>query len=167
MRYNGCSPFFISSWSFNCFAECALLLPPLPSAPLCSSLFLFSSSLFFVFLYKVFLNSCILYFVTYFHLQADPEGPGCCALLLSLLSLLLVITTMPFSLCLCIKVIIILFVIILFIMIMIIMFMIMIIILFMIRWLWQVVQEYERAVIFRLGRLRPGGAKGPGGFLIS
>ena len=24
------------------------------------------------------------------------------------------------------------------------------------------VQEYERAVIFRLGRLRPGGAKGPG-----
>ena len=26
----------------------------------------------------------------------------------------------------------------------------------------QVVQEYERAVIFRLGRLRPGGAKGPG-----
>ena len=37
-------------------------------------------------------------------LEADPEGPGCCALLLSLLSLLLVITTMPFSLCLCIKV---------------------------------------------------------------
>ena len=28
----------------------------------------------------------------------------------------------------------------------------------------QVVQEYERAVIFRLGRLRPGGAKGPGIF---
>ena len=110
-------------------------LSRVPSAALCSSLFLFSSSLFFVFLYKVFLNSCILYFVTYFHLQADPEGPGCCALLLSLLSLLLVITTMPFSLCLCIKVIIILFVIILFIMIMIIMFMIMImiIILFMIR----------------------------------
>ena len=27
---------------------------------------------------------------------------------------------------------------------------------------WQVVQEYERAVIFRLGRLLPGGAKGPG-----
>ena len=24
------------------------------------------------------------------------------------------------------------------------------------------VQEYERAVIFRLGRLQPGGAKGPG-----
>jgi len=59
-------------------------------------------------------------------------GPGCCALLLSLLSLLLVLTTMPFSLCLCIK----------------------------------VVQEYERAVIFRLGRLRPGGAKGPGIFFV-
>ena len=28
----------------------------------------------------------------------------------------------------------------------------------------QVVQEYERAVIFRLGRLRAGGAKGPGLF---
>ena len=27
---------------------------------------------------------------------------------------------------------------------------------------FQVVQEYERAVIFRLGRLLPGGAKGPG-----
>ena len=26
----------------------------------------------------------------------------------------------------------------------------------------QVVQEYERAVIFRLGRIAPGGAKGPG-----
>jgi len=28
--------------------------------------------------------------------------------------------------------------------------------------LLQVVQEYERAVIFRLGRLMSGGAKGPG-----
>ena len=27
-------------------------------------------------------------------------------------------------------------------------------------------QEYERAVIFRLGRLLPGGAKGPGIFQI-
>ena len=26
----------------------------------------------------------------------------------------------------------------------------------------QIVQEYERAVIFRLGRLLPGGARGPG-----
>ncbi|CAD5114794.1 DgyrCDS3835 [Dimorphilus gyrociliatus] len=30
----------------------------------------------------------------------------------------------------------------------------------------KVVQEYERAVIFRLGRLLPGGAKGPGLFFI-
>ena len=30
----------------------------------------------------------------------------------------------------------------------------------------QVVQEYERAVIFRLGRLLSGGAKGPGIFFI-
>ena len=28
--------------------------------------------------------------------------------------------------------------------------------------MFQVVQEYERAVIFRLGRCLPGGAKGPG-----
>jgi len=28
--------------------------------------------------------------------------------------------------------------------------------------IFQVVQEYERAVIFRLGRLLSGGAKGPG-----
>ena len=30
----------------------------------------------------------------------------------------------------------------------------------------QVVQEYERAVIFRLGRLLKGGARGPGIFFI-
>lgn len=30
----------------------------------------------------------------------------------------------------------------------------------------QVVQEYERAVIFRLGRVLPGGAKGPGMSLL-
>lgn len=32
-------------------------------------------------------------------------------------------------------------------------------------WFLQVVQEYERAVIFRLGRLLQGGAKGPGQYL--
>lgn len=32
--------------------------------------------------------------------------------------------------------------------------------------LFQVVQEYERAVIFRLGRLLSGGAKGPGTFFF-
>ena len=31
-----------------------------------------------------------------------------------------------------------------------------------VEYIFQVVQEYERAVIFRLGRLLPGGAKGPG-----
>ena len=31
------------------------------------------------------------------------------------------------------------------------------------RYFEKVVQEYERAVIFRLGRLLSGGAKGPGG----
>lgn len=30
----------------------------------------------------------------------------------------------------------------------------------------QVVQEFERAVIFRLGRLRKGGARGPGLFFV-
>merc|ERR1719192_372569 len=70
--------------------------------------------------------------ISHFQVTADPEGPGCCALLLSLLSLLLVISTAPLSLCMCIK----------------------------------VVQEYERSVIFRLGRLRPGGAKGPGIFFV-
>ena len=32
--------------------------------------------------------------------------------------------------------------------------------------IFQVVQEYERAVVFRLGRLRSGGAKGPGLFFV-
>ena len=31
---------------------------------------------------------------------------------------------------------------------------------------WKVVQEYQRAVIFRLGRIVTGGAKGPGLFFI-
>ena len=33
-------------------------------------------------------------------------------------------------------------------------------------WVVKVVQEYERAVIFRLGRLLSGGARGPGVFFI-
>ena len=53
-------------------------------------------------------------------------------MLLSAISLLLVMVTLPFSLCYCVK----------------------------------VVQEYERAVIFRLGRLKKGGASGPGLFFI-
>ncbi|XP_059094738.1 band 7 protein AGAP004871-like isoform X3 [Tigriopus californicus] len=64
--------------------------------------------------------------------QADVEGPGLCAAILTFVSLVLVLVTMPLSLCVTVK----------------------------------VVQEYERAVVFRLGRLRSGGAKGPGLFFI-
>ena len=53
-------------------------------------------------------------------------------LILAFISMLLVLVTLPFSLCYCVK----------------------------------VVQEYERAVIFRLGRLLTGGARGPGVFFI-
>lgn len=53
-------------------------------------------------------------------------------MVLTFLSVVLIIVTMPFSLCLVIK----------------------------------VVAEYERAVIFRLGRLRKGGSKGPGIFTV-
>jgi regulator of protease activity HflC (stomatin/prohibitin superfamily) len=34
------------------------------------------------------------------------------------------------------------------------------------KFILKVVQEYERAVMFRLGRILPGGAKGPGMFFI-
>ena len=77
------------------------------------------------------------------------EGPGICAHLLTIFSVLLIIMTLPFSLCLVVQVV-------------------------------QVrcpdigdysfsdgfVQEYERTVIFRLGRLLSGGARGPGVFFI-
>lgn len=53
-------------------------------------------------------------------------------MILAGISILLVLVTLPFSLCYCVK----------------------------------VVQEYERAVIFRLGRLKKGGASGPGLFFI-
>ena len=43
----------------------------------------------------------------------------------------------------------------------------MIIIMIYMYWNDKVVQEYERAVIFRLGRLLEGGAKGPGTDLSS
>ena len=82
---------------------------------------------------------------------ADPEGPGICSLFLTAASFLLFLATLPLSLCMCVKV----------------------------RgrdisWMTssltvncvKVVQEYERAVIFRLGRLRAGGAKGPGLFFV-
>ena len=77
------------------------------------------------------------------------EGPGICAHLLTIFSVLLIIMTLPFSLCLVVQVV-------------------------------QVrcpyigdysfsggfVQEYERTVIFRLGRLLSGGARGTGVFFI-
>ncbi|XP_059092298.1 band 7 protein AGAP004871-like isoform X2 [Tigriopus californicus] len=63
----------------------------------------------------------------------EPEnGVGICGMLLTGISWILVIVTLPFSLCVCFK----------------------------------VVQEYERAVIFRLGRLLSGGSRGPGIFFV-
>jgi len=64
--------------------------------------------------------------------SADTDGLNITAFLLTALSVLLIVITVPFSLCLVIK----------------------------------VVAEYERAVIFRLGRLRKGGSKGPGIFTV-
>merc|ERR1719208_731084 len=64
--------------------------------------------------------------------RACEEGPGLCANLLTLASVILILVTFPLSLLFTIK----------------------------------VVQEYERAVIFRLGRLLTGGARGPGVFFI-
>jgi len=64
--------------------------------------------------------------------KADADGLNITAFLLTALSVLLIVITVPFSLCLVIK----------------------------------VVAEYERAVIFRLGRLRKGGSKGPGIFTV-
>ena len=75
------------------------------------------------------------------------EGPGVCALALTIFSLILIIVTLPLSLLFVVKVV-------------------------------QVgqstpeleislnLQEYERAVIFRLGRLLTGGARGPGVFFV-
>merc|ERR1719461_242361 len=60
------------------------------------------------------------------------DWPGLCAVLITVLSLLLVILTFPLSLLVTVK----------------------------------VVKEYERAVIFRLGRLLSGGARGPGIFFV-
>ncbi|XP_072400137.1 band 7 protein AGAP004871 isoform X4 [Diabrotica undecimpunctata] len=60
------------------------------------------------------------------------EESKTCGKILTVLSWVVVVLTMPFSLMVCFK----------------------------------VVQEYERAVIFRLGRLLSGGAKGPGIFFI-
>ena len=60
------------------------------------------------------------------------EGAGVCATLLTIVSLIIIVASLPFSLFFVVK----------------------------------VVQEYERAVIFRLGRLLTGGARGPGVFFV-
>jgi len=64
------------------------------------------------------------------------EEDDCCgsfaSVLITIMSMILIVCTFPFSLCVCIK----------------------------------MVQEYERAVIFRLGRIKAGGAVGPGLFFI-
>jgi len=60
------------------------------------------------------------------------EGPGICAILMTVCSVLIIMATLPLSLLFTVK----------------------------------VVQEYERAVVFRLGRLLTGGARGPGVFFI-
>merc|ERR1719474_62775 len=65
-------------------------------------------------------------------LLACEEGPGICAMMLTIASLILIVISLPLSLFCVVK----------------------------------VVQEYERAVIFRLGRLLTGGARGPGVFFI-
>lgn len=72
---------------------------------------------------------------------------GICGWLLTILSWLVVMLTFPFSICFCLKV--------------------RSLVLRYAQMLeFKVVQEYERAVIFRLGRLLGGGAKGPGIFFV-
>ena len=70
-----------------------------------------------------------------------------CSLLLTMASLLMILSTLPLSLLFTIKVSLMTHY-------------------FVISNPCQVVQEYERAVIFRLGRLLTGGARGPGVFFI-
>nr|XP_022903832.1 band 7 protein AGAP004871-like [Onthophagus taurus] len=70
---------------------------------------------------------------TVFGAEQVVEEAKTCGRILVVLSWIVVVLTMPFSLFVCFK----------------------------------VVQEYERAVIFRLGRLLSGGAKGPGKKFIS
>lgn len=64
--------------------------------------------------------------------QEESTLGKCCAIFLQIVSIFLILITMPFSLCVVL----------------------------------QMVQEYERAVIFRMGRLKQGGAVGPGLFFI-
>ena len=78
--------------------------------------------------------------------SACEEGPGIFAHFLTCISLLLVAASLPLSLFFVVKVV-------------------------QVRWQWiygteLCLQEYERSVIFRLGRLLSGGARGPGVFFI-
>merc|ERR1719373_756903 len=66
-------------------------------------------------------------------LMGCEEAPGMFAMLLTVISMIMIVISMPLSLFFVVK----------------------------------VVQEYERAVIFRLGRLLTGGARGPGVFFIN
>ena len=75
------------------------------------------------------------------------DGPGICACLITFLSLLMVLVTFPLSLLFTVKV-------------------VQVIFKFTLHQHDFCFQEYERAVIFRLGRLLSGGAKGPGIFFI-
>lgn len=70
---------------------------------------------------------------TFFADQPVTGNLGFCGLILTVISYIVIIFTLPFSAFFCIK----------------------------------IVQEYERAVIFRLGRLMAGGARGPGLFLVN
>ena len=79
------------------------------------------------------------------------EGPGICAHLLTVAALFMVVTTLPLSLFFVVKVV-----------------QVRGFLFFsrLSRHCIATVQEYERAVIFRLGRLLAGGARGPGVFFI-
>lgn len=83
-----------------------------------------------------------------FAAEGYEDGMGACGWILIALSWFLVTCTFPLSICFCLKVGDGLFPIAIG------------------NFSVQVVQEYERAVIFRLGRLIGGGAKGPGIFFV-
>ena len=75
---------------------------------------------------------CLSFITLFIVTRCSSDWPGLCAILITILSLLLVLVTFPLSLLVTVK----------------------------------VVKEYERAVIFRLGRLLSGGARGPGIFFV-
>ena len=76
------------------------------------------------------------------------DGPGICSHLLTLFSIIMIIVCLPFSLFCIVKV-------------------VQVHIQFLQNDIFiNSIQEYERAVIFRLGRLLTGGARGPGVFFV-